>query len=71
MSRDFWCLQLLSYQRIDDPAVGAQIMRTLLTVLPEFRPVCCHAVRRALRLTVRLLASISLAGVANAAAMPG
>jgi len=37
--RDFWSLQLLSDQRIDDPAVGAQIMRTLLTVLPEFRPV--------------------------------
>jgi hypothetical protein len=39
MSRDFWSLQLLSDQRIDDPAVGAQIMRILLTVLPEFRPI--------------------------------
>lgn len=39
MSADFWSLQLLSDQRIDDPAVGAQIMRTLLTVLPEFRPI--------------------------------
>jgi hypothetical protein len=37
MSRDFWSLQLLSDQPID-PAVGAQIMRTLLTELPEFRP---------------------------------
>lgn len=37
--RDFWSLQLLSDQRIDGPAVGAQIMRTLLAVLPEFRPV--------------------------------
>jgi hypothetical protein len=39
MSGDFWSLQLLSDQRIDDPAVGALIMRTLLTMLPEFRPI--------------------------------
>jgi hypothetical protein len=39
MSGDLWALQLLSDQRIDDPAVGAQILRTLLTELPEFRPI--------------------------------
>lgn len=39
MREDFWVLELLSDQRIDDPVVGAQIMRTLLTVLPEFRPI--------------------------------
>lgn len=39
MSGEFWSLHLLSDQRIDDPAVGAQIMRILISVLPEFRPV--------------------------------
>lgn len=39
MSGGFWSLQLLSDQRIDDPAVGAQIMGTMLMVVPEFRPI--------------------------------
>jgi hypothetical protein len=39
VSGGFWSLRLLSDQRIDDPAVGAQIMRTILLVLPEFRPI--------------------------------